>query len=77
MNDKVIVELSKDQALVLFEWLARTDDRNSLVFDHEAEQIVLWLLEGKLEKALSVQFSPLYEEHLVNARERIVAEKVD
>lgn len=77
MDDKVRLELSRDQALVLFEWLARSDDQRSLATAHEAEQIVLWVLEGELERALTIQLSPEYEQCVVEARERVLAEKVE
>lgn len=77
MDTKVRLELSRDQALVLFEWLARSDDQHSLATAHEAEQIVLWVLEGELERALTTLFSPEYEQCVAEARERVLAEKVE
>ncbi len=73
MRNKITLDLDLDQALVLFEWLARSDGEGSLPFVHKAEQIVLWKLEGQLELAMSIQFSPQYEQVVTQARDRIVA----
>ena len=48
----VELQLSRDEALVLFEYLRRCDDDNSLVFIDQAEERALWNLEGKIEQQL-------------------------
>ncbi|NUP09153.1 MAG: hypothetical protein HOW73_24140 [Polyangiaceae bacterium] len=68
-----MLELDRDHALVLFEWLARSDDEGSLPFVHRAEQVVLCQLEGQLEGSMSVQFSAEYNRIVTEARDRIVA----
>ena len=50
------LELTSDEALVLFEWLARLDDRDALPTEDPAEEQVLWSLHGQLEKALTEPF---------------------
>jgi hypothetical protein len=54
-QDEVVVRLSRDEALVLFEWLSRTDeatnDFGDLVED-QAEQRALWNLTSFLEGVL-------------------------
>lgn len=51
--NSVSIQLSHDQALVLFEWIAR---RNGLdqadIFEDRAEQRVLWDMEAALESTL-------------------------
>lgn len=68
----ISVALSHDQALVLFEWLARTGaDEQPAVFEDQAEQRVLWDLEAVLEKHLVDPFKSDYRERLEQARGRV------
>jgi hypothetical protein len=67
----VTIQLTADEALVLFEWLATKDNAELLPFDHEAEQFVLWHIEAQLEKTLVTPFEPDYIEQLAAARDRI------
>ena len=53
MADEISLALSRDQALVLFEWLARAGvSQQPVPFEDQAEQRVLWDLESLLEAAL-------------------------
>lgn len=70
-EEKVIIELSGSEALVLFEFLARTSDDDSLTMADQSEQAVLWKLEGALEKALVEPFLPNYQELLEQAKQRL------
>jgi hypothetical protein len=65
------LELSEDQALVLFEWLSRLDEQDALPCEDESEEVVLWALHGQLEKLLAAQFDPGYRELIAKARERV------
>jgi hypothetical protein len=67
---EVTLTLTKAEALVLFEWLARVDEA-ALEFAHPAEQTVLWELEGQLEKTLVEPFSPEYDKLLAEARKQV------
>lgn len=67
------IELTNDQALVLFEWLARLDEQEALPVVDPAEEQVLWSLHGQLEKALSEPFRSNYRELVEQARERVKA----
>jgi hypothetical protein len=62
-----------DEALVLFEWLSRTDELTSdfgdLVED-QAEQRALWNLTCLLERVLIEPFQPEYQELVEQARSR-------
>jgi hypothetical protein len=69
----VTLSLTQDQALVLFEWLSREDDRNGILTEHPAEQTVLWAIQGQLEKALIEPLRPGYGDAVSAARERIVS----
>ena len=73
MSDAPVkIELSRDVALVLFEWLACLDEREheGLVEAH-AEQIALWKLEGLLEKSLVEIFDPACARLHAEARARL------
>lgn len=73
MEDRIHIALGKQEALILFDWLVRQDEAESLrlLFEDPVEQQVLWKLEGKLEKVLDEIFAPNYREILLAAREEI------
>ncbi len=71
MSDSVRLELTKDEALVLFEFLARFDDNETLMLEDQAEERVLWSLQGLLEKQLVEIFDPSYKSLVESARERL------
>ncbi len=62
--------LNTDEALVLFEWLARFNAADH-EFADQAEQRVLWDLESMLESTLAAPLSPHYSALLSSARERV------
>jgi hypothetical protein len=66
-DDEICIRFSRAEALVLFEWLARVDDANTAPIEHPAEQKVLWLLEGLLEKQVPV-FASNYKQLVEDAR---------
>ncbi len=65
------IELTDDEALVLFEWLARNDDADSYRVEDQAELRVLWDLQAQLESALPGVLAPDYRELLAGARARV------
>lgn len=67
------LDLTNDQALVLFEWLARLDAAEAFPVEDPAEEQVLWCLHGQLEKALSEPFRADYRELVEQARARVKA----
>jgi hypothetical protein len=69
---KIGLELTPAEALVLFEWLARSDSENTLPVAHAAEQQVLWSLEGQLERVLQEVLSADYQTLLEEARRKVV-----
>jgi hypothetical protein len=71
-TDSVSITLLADEALVLFEWLARADNAEKLCTEYPAEQQVLWKLEGLLEKQVRV-FSPDYNQLVQDARAAVEA----
>lgn len=72
MTPDINVSLTRDQALVLFEWLAREDEKGIRI-EHPAEQAVLWIVEGQLESALVEVLQSDYAELVAAARERIAS----
>lgn len=71
-DNVVAISLSRDEALVLFEWLARTGSaENPANFEDQAEQRVLWDIGAMLESVLSEPFREDYAELLVAARTRV------
>lgn len=64
----VTLSLNLDQALVFFEWLIREEALLSGSTAHPAEQDVLWVLEGQLEKTLLQPIETDYKERVAEAR---------
>lgn len=70
--DEISIGLSRDQALVLFEWLARTGaGEQPAAFADQAEQRVLAGLEAALESHLVKPFKSDYRDLLAAARGRV------
>lgn len=66
---KVTIELTNDQALVLFEVLQWLEDAGP--FADQAEQRVLWDMQCVLERQLAEILSPNYGQLLDEARQRV------
>jgi hypothetical protein len=67
-DDKVHLELSREEAIVFFEWLARFNRANDVRFEDRAEQRVLWDIEAMLESKLVEPFESDFSELLARAR---------
>lgn len=67
-NEKIAIELSAAEALVLFEFLSQYSDKDELVIVDQAEQRVLWHICGQLESILVEPFMPNYLALLSKAR---------
>lgn len=65
------VELTQEEALVLFEWLHRMSESSSTVFEDQAEQRALWNVVAVLEAQLTAIVDPRYRELLAEARDRL------
>lgn len=72
-HEKVTVELSAAEALVLFDLLARWGDTNamSVPLEHPSEQRLLWNILATLESALVEPFMSDYSDRVRAAREQI------
>jgi len=75
-NPEITIKLKRDEALVLYDFLSRSEDDNGLweelqkngKIEHVSEKVVLWRLQGFLEIQLHEMFLPNYKEIISNAR---------
>ena len=74
MGEKIHLELTGDEALVLFEFLSRYSNNNILAIEDQAEQQALWDLRCLLEKQLLQPFLPEYDQLLQQARTRLTSD---
>ena len=70
-SSDVQINLSRAEALVIFELLTRLGDNDSIKCEDPAEQQVLWNIEGQLEKVLTEPLAPNYKELLARARHAV------
>jgi len=71
-DQEINITLNKDQALVLFEFVSRFNEANHKdLFHDQAEEKMMWLIEGQLEKILTEPFMPDYMEIIKSARNKI------
>lgn len=63
--------VSRPEAVVLFEMLARLDSEQAIPFADPAEQQVLWKLEAQLERSLTEPLAPNYQELVAEARRAV------
>ena len=69
-------QLTPEQAIVLFEFLARFCEQDRLAIEHPAEECVLLAISARLDKALVSPFLPDYLSLLSRAREAVVSAPV-
>jgi len=67
----VRIELTADEALVLFEFLSRYENSEALAIEHQAERRALQNLLALLERQLVEPFRADYADLLQRARERL------
>ncbi len=65
------IEISKNEALVLFEFLSRYSETNVLSIEHKAEQQALYNLACAFEKSMADPFSSDYKKTLESARQKL------
>ena len=71
-NNKLNLELTKNEALVLFDFLNRINETERKgLFEDQSEERILWDLEALLEKQLSELFRTDYKEIIEKAREQV------
>ncbi len=69
-----MLNLTKDEILVLFEWSHRFCETGRLAFSHHAEVVVIDKIAGELERSLSEPFDSSYPKLLQEARQRVLAQ---
>lgn len=67
----VLIPLTMDESIVLFEFLQRFSNTGGLAIEDQAEERALWNLCCMFEKHLSIPFAESYPEVLVAARNRL------
>jgi len=71
-GDKLNIELTKQEALVFYAFLARLNQQEQKeLYENQAEERVLWDLECLLEKYLTEPFSTDYDKLLAQARNKV------
>jgi hypothetical protein len=76
MTSDLNINLTPTQALVLIDWLSKIDDKGDQfpIFQHEAERLVLWKIEGQIESVLAEVFAENYDDILREARQKVVSD---
>jgi hypothetical protein len=86
LEEKISIELSKGELLVIYEFLARSyevwretgnRDENTFVLGppDAGERIILWRLEGAIERTMAEIFWPEYQELLKAAKENAISDR--
>ena len=71
-SETVFIDMSRDEALVLFEWISRFNELEDRHLEDQAEERVLWNIEADLEKLLFIQLTASNFDELLNkARDRV------
>jgi hypothetical protein len=70
-SKKVKIEITNDEALVLYDWLTRFNQRVDTSFADQSEERVLFDLEALLEKALVAPLQSDYANALAQARSNV------
>ena len=70
-EEPITVELTSDEALVLFEWLHRSEDVGHVLTPSAGQQIALWALSSVLESALVDPLAENYDDLVRDAESRL------
>lgn len=68
-----MLNLTKDELLVLFEWSHRFCETNRLAFSHHAEAVVIDKIASDLERSLVEPFDSDYPRMIAEARQRVLS----
>lgn len=71
MSDDFKITLTREEALVLFDWLADSEGSGTAPLD-AAQQTVLWKIEDVLESALTEVVLPDYADKVAAAKQEIL-----
>ena len=78
VTEDVTLKLTRAEALVLFEFLAResirtkSDGHRRYEIEYPVELRVLWIIEGRLEATLVEPFQPDYRSLVEKARDEVI-----
>jgi hypothetical protein len=70
-DDEVNIGLSRDEAIVLYDWLSRLNSSGVSTFEDQAEKRVLADIEAILERTLTEPLAANYKELVAQARGRV------
>ena len=71
-DNNIVVSFTKDEALVLFDWLVQLNENGNInLHNEQAVKKILFDLESIFEEVLSVVFDNNYKRLLKEAKERI------
>jgi hypothetical protein len=70
---KYALEITEDEAVVLFEFFERFAETDRLELLHPAEYLALQRLSAQIDKTTSAMFDPSYADILAEARTRLAA----
>ncbi len=68
---KIILDLTKDEAIVLFDWIKHFNKNDNNVFGDQAEVRILWDIESMLEEKLEEPLDGNYQNLLESARNNV------
>lgn len=71
MSKKVLLELTEDEAWVLFDLTRRFSDSDKLSIKHQAEERALWNLCCTFEKTLHQAKDVTYAQFIQECRDRL------
>lgn len=74
MSENIIITVSHDEALVLFEFFSRFGDTGDFRLRNNAEFVAFQKISAQLDKSISDMFQPNYSELLDAARTRIAGD---
>ncbi|MFE3869602.1 hypothetical protein ACFX5F_00005 [Flavobacterium sp. ZS1P70] len=76
MKEELSIKLTKNEALILFDFLSRfNQSENNEIFEDKAEQKIFWTIGALLEKQLTEPFLPNYKDIISEARKEILDEE--
>lgn len=69
--NKIKLEISEDDAIVLFEFFERFGKKEDLYFVHPAEYISLMKVSAQIDKSTAAMLDENYKEILEHSREKV------
>ena len=75
VENNISLNLTKDEALVLFDFLHRFSDTDKLTIKHDSEKRVLWDINCLLESALLEPHDSKYDKLLEKARLSVISKQ--